>query len=105
MNGVDLFRVQALMGDKSSRMTIRYAHLSPEHLRAAVATLDAPGPKPWASRPATSGANNEGGAMMESFPPSGQQLKGAAGFAFVPVPLPMKNGKNGVVYYLFFPSK
>jgi integrase len=51
MNGVDLFRVQTLMGHKSSRMTIRYAHLSPEHLRAAVATLDAPGPKPWSSRP------------------------------------------------------
>ncbi len=47
MSGVDLFRVQTLMGHKSSRMTVRYAHLSPEHLRAAVATLDAPGPKPW----------------------------------------------------------
>jgi integrase len=58
MNGVDLFRVQTLMGHKSSRMTIRYAHLSPEHLRAAVATLDAPGPKPWSSRSAASGGHN-----------------------------------------------
>jgi integrase len=30
MNGVDLYRVQTLMGHKSSRMTVRYAHLSPE---------------------------------------------------------------------------
>jgi integrase len=45
MNGVDLYRVQTLMGHKSSRMTVRYAHLSPEHLRAAVATLDTPGPR------------------------------------------------------------
>jgi integrase len=57
MNGVDLFRVQTLMGHKSSRMTVRYAHLSPEHLRAAVATLDAPGPKPWATRPARERSN------------------------------------------------
>ena len=49
MSGVDLFRVQTLMGHKSSRMTVRYAHLSPEHLRAAVAKLDSPGPKPWAN--------------------------------------------------------
>ncbi|MBV8139736.1 MAG: site-specific integrase [Deltaproteobacteria bacterium] len=48
MNGVDLYRVQTLMGHKTPAMTLRYAHLSPEHLRAAVATLDAPGPKPWA---------------------------------------------------------
>jgi len=49
MNGVDLYRVQILMGHKTSAMTLRYAHLSPQHLRAAVATLDAPGPKPWAA--------------------------------------------------------
>ena len=47
MNGVDLYRVQILMGHKTPAMTLRYAHLSPQHLRAAVATLDAPGPKPW----------------------------------------------------------
>jgi integrase len=47
MSGVDLYRVQTLMGHKTPAMTLRYAHLSPEHLRAAVATLDAPGPKPW----------------------------------------------------------
>ncbi len=49
MNGVDLYRVQILMGHKTPMMTLRYAHLSPQHLRAAVATLDAPGPKPWAA--------------------------------------------------------
>jgi integrase len=48
MNGVDLYRVQILMGHKTPAMTLRHAHMSPEHLRAAVATLDAPGPKPWA---------------------------------------------------------
>lgn len=49
MTGVDLYRVQTLMGHKTQAMTLRYAHLSPRHLRAAVATLDAPGPKPWAA--------------------------------------------------------
>jgi integrase len=49
MNGVDLYRVQILMGHKTPTMTLRYAHLSPQHLRAAVATLDAPGAKPWAT--------------------------------------------------------
>jgi integrase len=49
MNGVDLYPVQTLMGHKTPAMTLRYAHLSPQHLRAAVATLDAPGPKPWAA--------------------------------------------------------
>jgi site-specific recombinase XerD len=49
MRGVDLYRVQILMGHKTPAMTLRYAHFSPEHLRAAVATLDAPGPKPWAT--------------------------------------------------------
>jgi integrase len=42
MNGIDLYRVSTLMGHKTPAMTLRYAHLSPQHLRAAVATLDAP---------------------------------------------------------------
>jgi integrase len=49
MAGVDLYRVQTLMGHKTQTMTLRYAHLSPQHLRAAVAMLDAAGPKPWAA--------------------------------------------------------
>jgi integrase len=40
MAGVDLPTVQALMGHKTIAMTMRYAHLSPEHKRAAVAVLD-----------------------------------------------------------------
>ena len=32
------------------------------------------------------------------------QLKKVGGFECVPEPLPMKNGKNGVVYYLFLGS-
>ena len=32
------------------------------------------------------------------------RLKNNAGFNFVPVPLPMKNSNNAVVYYLFFAS-
>jgi integrase len=49
MAGVDLYRVQMLMGHKTPAMTLRYAHLSPQHLRAAVALLDdTPGTKPWA---------------------------------------------------------
>jgi hypothetical protein len=39
MSGVDLSRVQTLMGHKTPAMTLRYAYLSPQHLRAAVAML------------------------------------------------------------------
>src|SRR5208283_2585725 len=42
MAGVDLYRVQILLGHKTPAMTLRYAHLSPAHLRAAVELLDAP---------------------------------------------------------------
>jgi three-Cys-motif partner protein len=34
-----------------------------------------------------------------------KRLKTAAGFSFVPAPLPMKNSVNAVVYYLFFASQ
>jgi len=40
MNGVDLKTVMRLLGHKDIRMTLRYAHLSGEHLQAAVGTLD-----------------------------------------------------------------
>jgi len=39
MAGVDIPTVQALMGHQSITMTMRYAHLSPEHKRDAVARL------------------------------------------------------------------
>jgi len=43
MAGVDLRTVQELMGHKSIIMTLKYAHLSPEHKREAVQRLN---PKP-----------------------------------------------------------
>jgi integrase len=39
MAGVNLKAVQVLMGHKTISMTMRYAHLAPDHLTAAVATL------------------------------------------------------------------
>jgi integrase len=41
MSGVDLRTVQELMGHKSISMTLRYAHLSPDHKRAAMEALEA----------------------------------------------------------------
>lgn len=34
-----------------------------------------------------------------------ERLKKVAGFAYVPEPIPMRNGKNAIVYYLFFASQ
>jgi site-specific recombinase XerD len=42
MAGVDLRTIQELMGHKTLAMTLRYAHLSPTHLHAAVRALDTP---------------------------------------------------------------
>ncbi len=39
MAGVDLRTVQELLGHKSFEMTLRYAHLSPEHKKAALDIL------------------------------------------------------------------
>jgi len=39
MAGVDLKAVQELLGHKTIDMTPRYAHLSPDHKRAAVEVL------------------------------------------------------------------
>ena len=33
-----------------------------------------------------------------------KRLKEVAGFKYVPEPIPMRNSKNAVVYYLFFAS-
>jgi len=48
MAGAPIFTIQKLMGHKVLAMTMRYAHLTPGHLRAAVELLAGPGPKPWA---------------------------------------------------------
>ena len=39
MAGVDLRTVQELLGHKSFEMTLRYAHLSPEHKKVALDVL------------------------------------------------------------------
>ncbi len=40
MGGVDIRTVQELLGHKDIRVTMRYAHLAPDHLRNAVRVLD-----------------------------------------------------------------
>jgi integrase len=47
MLGVPIYTVQKLMGHKKIEMTMRYAHLAPGHLRAAVELLAGDGQKPW----------------------------------------------------------
>ncbi len=42
MRGLDLYRIQTLLGHKTARMTMRYAHLSPGALRDAVEALCVP---------------------------------------------------------------
>jgi integrase len=53
---VPIFTIQKLMGHRTLAMTMRYAHLSKDHLREAVERLGGPEPKPWATaseRPAS----------------------------------------------------
>lgn len=40
MQGVDIRTVQQLMGHKEIKMTMRYSHLSPEHVQEAIERLD-----------------------------------------------------------------
>ncbi|MGE5190551.1 MAG: tyrosine-type recombinase/integrase, partial [Gemmatimonadota bacterium] len=40
MAGVDLMAIKQLLGHKTIQMTLRYSHLSPGHLRNAVAAID-----------------------------------------------------------------
>jgi hypothetical protein len=40
MAGVDLMSIKQVLGHKTIQMTLRYSHLSPGHLRTAVAAID-----------------------------------------------------------------
>jgi hypothetical protein len=40
MSGVDLTTVSKLLGHKSLKMTLRYSHLAPTHLKNALEMLD-----------------------------------------------------------------
>lgn len=40
MRGADLKDVQEILGHRDFKMTMRYAHLSPGHLRSAVGRLE-----------------------------------------------------------------
>jgi hypothetical protein len=40
MKGVDIRTVQELLGHKDIKMTMRYAHLAPDHMKRAVEILD-----------------------------------------------------------------
>jgi integrase len=42
MAGVDIYSVSKVLGHRDTRMTARYSHLSPEHMRDTMAALDAP---------------------------------------------------------------
>ena len=42
MAGVPLRTVAEILGHRDMRMTTRYAHLSPQHLREAIKALDTP---------------------------------------------------------------
>jgi three-Cys-motif partner protein len=53
----------------------------------------------FGNQPEGKAATNE--MVAESYR---QRLHEVAGFKFVPVPLPMRNSTNAVVYYLFFAS-
>jgi integrase len=45
MAGVDIRSVQTLLGHRDITMTMRYAHLSPAHLRDAISKLGSGGPR------------------------------------------------------------
>ncbi|MGH9506824.1 MAG: tyrosine-type recombinase/integrase [Terriglobales bacterium] len=70
MAGVSLAKVKELMGHKSYAMTLRYAHLAPDHLLDAVKTLDAWGRGPAdvqsGTRTGTSGFGGSGAGAGEA---------------------------------------
>jgi hypothetical protein len=73
MRGASLREVQEVLGHTTMAMTLRYAHLSPAHLRTAVDRLDglasAPGLSevgPMADERAHSGRVDEGAASKSA---------------------------------------
>ncbi len=48
--GIDLYKVQRLLGHKTGLMTQRYAHHSPESLREGVRVLDVPQAEPVSTK-------------------------------------------------------
>lgn len=57
MAGVPQRTIMAILGHRDPRMTLRYQHLSPEHLRDAARALDR-----RAATPETAAAERQGGA-------------------------------------------
>jgi integrase len=62
MSGIDLAAVQKLLGHRSTRMTLRYAHLSPRYLADQVKALDKVFPVNFPGGAAKSGKEPQTGA-------------------------------------------
>jgi hypothetical protein len=61
----NLRTVQELMGHKTIAMTVRYAHLTPDHTLAAVRRLDTPTEQPTDTATDTEASAHSGsGALM-----------------------------------------
>jgi hypothetical protein len=65
MRGVTLKELQELLGHASLAMTMRYAHLAPEHLRTAISRLEGLTNSRRAETP-TQGSTQEPSALARS---------------------------------------
>jgi hypothetical protein len=70
MRGVTLKELQELLGHASLAMTMRYAHLAPEHLRTAVSRLE----ELASSQPASDSAQASGQEPVETVGASQKSL-------------------------------